>query len=53
MTALRAAVFLNLEPVVGTLLGLMFLHEMLNLTAVLGGTMILGSAVYVSRRDDG
>jgi drug/metabolite transporter (DMT)-like permease len=51
--ASRSAVFLNLEPIVGTLLGLVFLHEMLNLTAVLGGTMILGSAVYVSRRDYG
>jgi hypothetical protein len=28
MTASRSAVFLNLEPVVGTLLGLLFLPEM-------------------------
>jgi drug/metabolite transporter (DMT)-like permease len=50
MSASRSGVFLNLEPVVGTFLGLFLLHETLGLTAVLGGIMIIGSAIYFSRR---
>jgi drug/metabolite transporter (DMT)-like permease len=48
--AARAGVFLNLEPVVGTLLGLLVLHEKLGKAAVLGGILIVGAAVYFSRR---
>jgi len=47
--ASRAGVFLNLEPVVGTLLGLAILHERLGVMAILGGAMIIGSAVFFSR----
>jgi drug/metabolite transporter (DMT)-like permease len=50
MPASRSGVFLNLEPVVGTLLGLFLLHERLGPMAILGGVMILGSAVYFTRR---
>ena len=48
--ASRASVFLNLEPVVGTILGLAILHERLGLMAILGGAMIVGAAVYFSGR---
>ena len=48
--AARAGVFLNLEPVIGTLLGLVILHETLGASGILGGAMILTSAAYFSRR---
>ncbi len=48
--ASRAGVFLNLEPVVGTLLGVVLLHERLGVIAILGGALILGPAVYFSRK---
>ena len=47
--AAHAAVFLNLEPLVGTLLGMMILGERLGALAILGGAMILFSAAYFSR----
>ena len=46
--ASRAGVFLNLEPLLGTFLGVMILHETLGLMAILGGAMILGPAIYFS-----
>ncbi len=49
--ASRAGVFLNLEPVVGSCLGVMILHETLGPTALLGAAMILGPAIYFSRKD--
>jgi len=48
--AARAGVFLNLEPLIGTLLGLAILHERLGTVGILGGAMILSSAAYFSRR---
>src|SRR5260370_21029502 len=48
MPAGRAGVFLNLEPVVGTILGVAILHEQLTALTMLGGVLIIGSAVYFS-----
>ncbi len=48
--ASRAGVFLNLEPLVGSCLGVLILHETLGTLALLGGAMILGPAVYFSRK---
>lgn len=48
--ASRAAVFLNMEPLMGAILGLTFLHESLGRLAILGGAMIIGSAAYFSTR---
>lgn len=48
MPAARAGVFLNLEPVVGTILGVAILHERLAALAMLGGVLIVGAAVYFS-----
>jgi drug/metabolite transporter (DMT)-like permease len=46
--AARAGVFLNLEPLVGTLLGVVILGESLGPLGVLGGAMILFAAAYFS-----
>lgn len=50
MQASRAGVFLNLEPAVGALLGVIFLREHLGPMALLGGFFILSAAVYYSVR---
>ena len=50
MPAARAGVFLNLEPVMGTVLGVAILHERLGQTAILGGLLIIGAAIYFSMR---
>ena len=49
-SASRAGVFLNLEPVMGTLLGVGVLHETLGLNTILGGLLILASAGYFSMK---
>ncbi|MGH9736457.1 MAG: DMT family transporter [Candidatus Acidiferrales bacterium] len=48
--ASRAGVFLNLEPLVGSCLGVFLLNETLGALALVGGAMILGPAVYFSRK---
>ena len=48
MSASRAGVFLNLEPLVGTLLGVAVLHERLGRSAILGGFLIISAALYFS-----
>jgi drug/metabolite transporter (DMT)-like permease len=47
--AARAGVFLNLEPLVGTLLGIVVLGESLGALGILGGAFILFAAAYFSR----
>jgi drug/metabolite transporter (DMT)-like permease len=46
----QAGIFINLEPLVGTILGVSVLHEILGKTAFAGGALILGGAVYLSLR---
>jgi drug/metabolite transporter (DMT)-like permease len=48
--ASQAGVFLNLEPLIGSCLGVIILRETLGATALLGGAMIIGPAIYFSRR---
>jgi drug/metabolite transporter (DMT)-like permease len=48
--ASHAGVFLNMEPMLGAVLGVTLLHEKLAKTAILGGAMIVGAAVYFSLR---
>ena len=43
----KAGAFINLEPVIGALLGVFLLHESLDLVAVLGGVLIVGGALVV------
>ena len=50
--ASRAGVFLNLEPLIGTLLGVVLLNERLGAAAILGGVLILGPAIYFSRKKE-
>lgn len=47
--AAQAGVYLNLEPLVGALLGVAILGEALGPGALVGGALIVGSAVYISR----
>lgn len=46
--ASQAGVFLNLEPMMGSVLGITLLHERLGATAVVGGLMIVVSAVVLT-----
>jgi drug/metabolite transporter (DMT)-like permease len=48
--ASQAGVFLNLEPVVGTLLGVILLHDMLGHYSILGGLLVIGAAVFVAAK---
>jgi drug/metabolite transporter (DMT)-like permease len=48
--ASRAGVFLNMEPLVGAVLGVIVLRESLGALAIVGGAMIIGAALYFSRR---
>jgi drug/metabolite transporter (DMT)-like permease len=52
MPAARAGVFLNLEPVMGTILGVAILHERLGELAIAGGALIIGAAIYFSLRPE-
>lgn len=46
----RSGVFLNFEPIIGAVLGITLLNERLGISAIAGGIMIVGSAIYFSRR---
>ena len=48
----EAGVFVNLEPVVGTLLGVTLLGDRLGWTGVTGGLLIIGAALAVTRVRD-
>jgi drug/metabolite transporter (DMT)-like permease len=48
MAASRAGVFLDLEPVMGTVLRILILPERLGMSAIVGGFLIIGAAVYFS-----
>ncbi len=46
--ASQAGVFLNLEPVVGALLGVALLQDILGPYALIGGIMVIGAAIVVA-----
>ena len=48
--AARAGIFINFEPVVGTILGVTILHDTLGPAAIMGGVLIVGAAVVFSYR---
>ncbi len=48
--AARAGIFINFEPVVGTLLGVSLLHDSLGPAAIVGGLLIIGAALVFSVR---
>ncbi len=48
--ASQAGVFLNLEPVVGAILGVILLHDVLGSYSILGGLLVIGAAVFVAAK---
>jgi drug/metabolite transporter (DMT)-like permease len=46
--ASQAGVFLNLEPVVGAVLGVMILHDVLGPFGLIGGVLVIAAAIYVA-----
>jgi drug/metabolite transporter (DMT)-like permease len=50
--ASHAGIFVNLEPLVGAILGVALLHENLGTMAVAGGALIVGGAVYFSYKPE-
>jgi len=50
--ASQAGVFVNLEPLVGAILGVSVLHEVLGKMAIAGGALIIGGAVYFSYKPE-
>jgi drug/metabolite transporter (DMT)-like permease len=48
--ASHAGIFVNLEPLVGAILGVAVLHERLGISALTGGALILIAAGYLSLR---
>lgn len=50
--ASQAVIFVNLEPLVGAILGVSLLHEDLGIMALAGGALILGGAMYFSYKPE-
>lgn len=50
--ASHAGIFVNLEPLVGAILGVSLLHEVLGKMALAGGALIIGGAVYFSYKPE-
>jgi drug/metabolite transporter (DMT)-like permease len=50
--ASQAGIFVNLEPLVGALLGVSVLHEILGTMALAGGALIIGGAAYFSLKPE-
>jgi len=51
--ASQAGIFVNLEPLVGAILGVSLLHEDLGIMSLAGGAVIIGGAVYFSYKPEG
>ena len=49
----HAGIYTNLEPVVGVLLGVMFLHETLQPWTIVGGLLVIAGAVAITRVESG
>lgn len=52
IAAARSGVFVNIEPIMGLVLGIALLHERPGVTAFIGGGMILASAIYLSMQHE-
>jgi drug/metabolite transporter (DMT)-like permease len=48
--ASQAGVFINLEPVVGAILGVILLNDVLGSFSIIGGLLVIGSAIYVAAK---
>ncbi len=51
VSASSAGVYTNLEPLVGVLLGVTFLHESLGAGVIVGGLLIVSSAIIISKQE--
>jgi drug/metabolite transporter (DMT)-like permease len=51
VSASHAGIYTNLEPVVGALLGVMFLRETLQPQAVVGGLLVIAGAIAITRAE--
>jgi drug/metabolite transporter (DMT)-like permease len=51
--ASQAGIFVNLEPLVGAILGVSLLHEDLGIMALAGGALIIVGAMYFSYKPEG
>jgi drug/metabolite transporter (DMT)-like permease len=51
--ASHAGIFVNLEPLVGAILGVSLLHDDLGIMALTGGALIIVGAVYFSCKPQG
>ncbi|HWT02009.1 MAG TPA: EamA family transporter [Pyrinomonadaceae bacterium] len=47
----HAGIYTNLEPVVGALLGVMFLRETLQPSAIVGGLLVIAGAIAITRTE--
>ena len=50
--ASEAGIFVNLEPLIGAILGVSFLHEVLGRMALAGGALIIAGALYFSYKPE-
>ena len=50
--ASQAGVFINLEPVIGAILGVIIFGDVLGPYALIGGGLVVGTAVYVASSDN-
>jgi drug/metabolite transporter (DMT)-like permease len=50
VAASQAGVLLNMEPLIGSLLGVLILHETLGPSTRLGGALILAAALVITTR---
>jgi drug/metabolite transporter (DMT)-like permease len=48
--ASQAGVFINLEPVVGAILGVILLNDVLGSFAIVGGLLVIGAAIFVAAK---
>jgi drug/metabolite transporter (DMT)-like permease len=51
VSASHAGIYTNIEPVVGVLLSVIFLHESLKPGAIVGGLLIISGAIVISRQE--
>ncbi len=51
VSASHAGIYTNLEPVVGALLGVMFLHETLQPSAIVGGLLVIAGAIAITQSE--
>ena len=52
VAASEAGIFVNLEPLIGAILGVSFLHEVLGRMALAGGALIIAGALYFSYKPE-